>query len=74
MSQIAQKDVFDRAALVVALLALPACSSQQLYTAAQDAQKVECQKYPDTRYEECMARLEKPYEEYERERESLDKE
>ena len=72
MLRIVKTEVF--ALIAVGFIALSACSNQQLYTAAQDAQKVECQKYPDTRYEECMARLEKPYEEYERERESLDEE
>ncbi len=57
----------------IALLALIAgCSNKQLYGALQDSQKVECQKYPDTRYEECMERLSTPYEEYENDRTAED--
>ena len=56
------------AVLLSFLLGLTGCSNQQVYNAIQDSQKVECQKYPDTRYEECMQQLATPYEEYEAER------
>jgi hypothetical protein len=54
--------------LLMISLGLAACSNEQIYNAVQDSQKVECQKYPDTRYEECMKELSTPYDEYERER------
>ncbi|GAB3284852.1 hypothetical protein [Parahaliea aestuarii] len=54
--------------LLSVLASVTGCSNQQVYNAIQDSQKVECQKYPDTRYEECMQQLDTPYEEYEAER------
>ncbi|MHA7815022.1 MAG: hypothetical protein ACX93N_00975 [Pseudohaliea sp.] len=50
------------------------CSNQQLYDAIQESQRVDCQRYPDSRYEECMQQLDKPYEAYEQEREALEEE
>lgn len=58
--------------LLMAVACLAGCTNQQVYTAIQDSQKVECQKYPDTRYEECMAELGEPYEEYESDRRELE--
>lgn len=60
--------------IAIALLLTGACTNQQIYDAAQQNRALECQKYPDTRYEECMATVEKDYEEYEREREKAAKE
>ncbi len=45
-------------------LSLAGCTSEQLYTKIQNDRELECQKYPDTRYEECMAQLSGPYDEY----------
>jgi hypothetical protein len=53
---------------VTGTVLLAACSNQQIYNAAQESQRVDCQQYPDTRYEECMARLDTPYDDYEAER------
>lgn len=51
-----------------ALVLLCGCTNQQIYNAAQDNRALECQKYPDTRYEECMASVEKDFEAYSQER------
>lgn len=59
--------------LLVMLLGLAGCSNQQVYTAVQDSQKVDCQKYQDTRYEKCLAELDTPYDEYEKDRQALKK-
>jgi hypothetical protein len=48
------------------------CSNQQVYNAIQESQRVDCQQYPDTRYEECMQQLDKSYQDYEEEREALE--
>lgn len=48
------------------LTCITACSDQQIYNAAQQNRQLECQKFPDTRYEDCMAALDTPYDEYER--------
>lgn len=58
--------------LVGLCLFAPGCSNQQVYNAIQESQRVDCQQYPDTRYEECMQQLEKPYGDYEEEREALE--
>jgi len=45
------------------------CSSKQMYYGLQQSQRIECQKIVDkTEYDECMARLNESYEQYEKER------
>jgi hypothetical protein len=51
---------------------LVACSNQQIYTAVQQNQQLECSKLPQTRYEECMRELEGSYEEYEQDRQEME--
>ncbi len=58
--------------LLVLCLGATACSNQQVYNAIQESQRVDCQQYPDTRYEECMEQLDKPYADYEEERDALE--
>ena len=41
------------------------CTSEQVYNKVQNDLALECQKYPDSRYDECMAQLPGPYDEYE---------
>ncbi|MEL7044438.1 MAG: hypothetical protein AAGA95_10645 [Pseudomonadota bacterium] len=48
-----------------ASLLMSGCTSEQLYTKIQNDRALECQKYPDTRYDDCMAQLSGPYDEYE---------
>ena len=43
---------------------LAGCTSEQVYTKLRGDLALECQKYPDTRYEECMARLSGSYDDY----------
>ncbi len=50
---------------------LQACSQQQVYDAVQQNRQLECQKLPDSQYEECMKQYSEPYKEYERERQEL---
>ena len=49
-----------------------ACSHRDVYDAVQHNQQLDCQRYPDARYEECMARVSKSYDEYDQELEALD--
>ena len=61
-------------ALVLCVLALPACSNRQVYDAIQKNRQLECQKLPGTQYEECMQQFSEPYDEYKRQRDELTKE
>lgn len=47
-----------------------ACTNQQVYDTAQQNHALECQKYPDSRYEDCMRTVETDFETYQREREA----
>ena len=60
--------------IIVPLLLLAGCTNQQIYNALQDGQKVDCQKYPDTRYATCMEQLSTPYDEYAQDREDYARE
>jgi len=57
---------------LLALLLLQACTNRQVYEAVQQNRQLECQRYPDTRYEECMRQSETSYEDYEAERQALE--
>ena len=46
-------------------LLIGACSNEAIYDTAQQNHALECQKYPDSRYEDCMRTVEKSYDEYE---------
>jgi hypothetical protein len=60
-------------ALLVAL-ALPACSTEQLYGSAQAWQRNQCSKIPDkTEFDRCMAKADTTYESYKRQTESAQK-
>lgn len=56
-------------ALLILMLVLTACSNRAVYENIQQNNRNRCIKEPPARYDECMARASKPYEEYERERE-----
>lgn len=43
-----------------------ACTNQQLYDTIQQNNELECSKLPQGQYEECMSRINQPYDEYER--------
>jgi len=61
-------------ALVLCVLALPACSNRQVYDAIQKNRQLECQKLPGTQYDECMKQVSEPYDDYKRDRDELTKE
>ncbi|MED5388622.1 MAG: hypothetical protein VX793_07195 [Pseudomonadota bacterium] len=54
---------------VVALLA--ACSEKAVYDNLQHNNRLQCDKVPLSEYDACMERASKPYEDYERERQTL---
>lgn len=58
--------------LLLAMLFVQACTNRQVYQAVQHNRQLECQRYPDTRYEECMRQSDTSYEEYEAERQALE--
>tara|TARA_R110002049_G_scaffold1205_9_gene9018 strand:+ start:11636 stop:11851 length:216 start_codon:yes stop_codon:yes gene_type:complete len=58
-------------AVVAISLSVLACSNEQIYTAVQENQRVECGKLPQELYEQCMQELETPYEEYDQERQAI---
>lgn len=62
---------YRASALLLLCLGASGCSNQNVYNAIQESQRVNCQQYPDTRYEACMQQLDKPYGDYEAEREAL---
>lgn len=55
----------------ILVLALSGCSSRGMYESIQSSGERVCGTLPPEAYERCMARYEKSYDEYERERESL---
>ncbi|WP_455207887.1 hypothetical protein [Kaarinaea lacus] len=59
--------------LLLVLLFIGSCSNKQMYEALQIKQKNDCQKLPHSEYKECIERAEKPYEEYEEERQQSKK-
>ena len=52
-------------------LLVTACSNEQIYTAIQENQRLECSKLPEPQYEKCMKELETPYDEYEKDRQEI---
>lgn len=53
---------------MLTLMALYSCSNAQIYEAIRQNRKVECQKGPESQYDECMQRLEESYESYKKKR------
>ncbi|MFK8047283.1 MAG: hypothetical protein AB8B81_02495 [Halioglobus sp.] len=53
---------------------LSACSNKQIYDNIQDNQRLECSKLPQQQYEDCMKDYDTSYEEYQRDRQDLEKE
>jgi len=60
--------------IIVCILLSPvflnACSNKQMYNALQGREKVECQKLPQSQYEECMEQVSESYESYQSKRKS----
>lgn len=44
------------------------CNSKGTYESIQESNRIECERLPQTEYEQCMDSLKTSYEEYERER------
>ncbi|MCQ3829098.1 hypothetical protein HXX02_06550 [Microbulbifer elongatus] len=65
------KTVTTLSCLIFSPLLVSACSNQQIYEGIQQNRLQNCEKYPDAQYAECLARHQKDYEEYERERQAL---
>ncbi|GAB5414200.1 MAG: hypothetical protein Cons2KO_18030 [Congregibacter sp.] len=57
--------------VVAASLSLWGCSNEQIYDTIQHNNELECSKLPQGQYEDCMAQIDQPYEEYERELEEV---
>jgi len=55
-------------AMLISLAAF-ACSNRQVYEAIQYNRQLECQKGPQSQYEECMERAGESYESYKKKRE-----
>lgn len=64
---------------LIALVFISACSQQGsfsekgAYEAVQTGGRNQCQNLPQAEYDRCIAQYSKPYEEYERDREELEK-
>ncbi|MEO0437944.1 MAG: hypothetical protein AAF098_13650 [Pseudomonadota bacterium] len=56
--------------VLVLVVAATACTQQQIYEKAQQDRALECQKYPDSRYEECMRTIEQSFDDYQQELEA----
>jgi len=56
---------------VAVLALLAACSNEQMYSAVQQNQQLECAKLPQNAYEECMRETGTSYREYEWKRQEL---
>ena len=60
--------------IMLSVLIIAGCSSRQIYDSFQYEQRNECMKLPGSQYDECLERVNKPFDQYERERnEALDK-
>lgn len=58
---------------ITAGLLLNGCSQRQMYRTGQDYQKQMCLDGPPSEYDECMPAAEKSFEQYQEEREELEK-
>jgi len=60
--------------ILCSLIPILGCSNQQIYTAIQDSHRLECSKLPQQQYEDCLKEHETTYQEYERDRQDLERE
>jgi len=58
-------------AMLLLLILLSACSNEQLYSAVQGSQRMECSKLPPGQYQNCLADYDTTYREYQRDRQDL---
>ncbi len=57
--------------LILIPLVIAGCSSRGAYEGIQTSNRFECTKLPPSQYDECMKNANKPYDEYERERQEV---
>ena len=57
-----------RILFIALIVIIAACTSETLYHTGQEYQRQQCREGPPSRFEECMASVDKNYEEYEQER------
>lgn len=57
--------------IMLSIVFIQSCSSEQVYESIQQNQRLECQKLPHSEYAECMERAGENYEKYTREREEV---
>jgi hypothetical protein len=50
------------------LASLAGCSYRGAYDSIQTSNRIECSQLPPSQYNECVERTQKPYDQYERER------
>ncbi|WP_353569944.1 hypothetical protein [Candidatus Albibeggiatoa sp. nov. BB20] len=58
-------------AIVCLSFVIASCSHKNIYEAVKVNQTNECTKLPQNSYAECIDRVDKPYDEYERDRQIL---
>ncbi|SFK99572.1 hypothetical protein SAMN05216302_102515 [Nitrosomonas aestuarii] len=54
--------------IVLTVLMITGCSTRRIYDAFQYEQRNECLKLPGSQYDECMERVSKPFDRYDKER------
>ena len=59
--------------IILLMTLLVACSNKQAYNAVQANQRSQCQKLPNSEYEECKQREQLSYEQYQEERKKVKK-
>lgn len=57
--------------VLIVLLGVTACSNRAVYENVRLHQRNECLQEPAPRYEECLERVNKPYNDYKRERKAM---
>lgn len=63
--------LMNRRLIILAASVLAACSNRAMYDDMRRHQQTDCLKEPPSRYDECIDRADKSYEEYERERKEV---
>ena len=49
---------------ILATFAFSACSNRSIYDGIQTSNRIECGKMPPSEYDECIERVNQPYDEY----------
>lgn len=57
--------------LIALISVITGCTNKQVYTAVQQNRQFECQKLPQSQYEECMKDYDQSYEDYANDREAI---